>query len=132
MALSRSTILQGLQVNLDRLVYEGNTGSLPPETPHAFIYFITIANLTDRQVKLLGRKWVVEEANGHTQVLEGDKIVGKTPILKPGEAFSYNSYHVTANHARAYGAFYGVDEWNNPVHTLIPPFDLIILEKNKP
>ena len=31
---------------------------------------------------------------GSQLVIEGDKIVGDTPRLEPGEEFSYNSYHV--------------------------------------
>ena len=34
-----------------------------------------------------------------TTVVEGDGVVGQTPVLEPGEDFSYNSYHVTAANA---------------------------------
>jgi ApaG protein len=95
---------------------------LPPDQPHAFVYFITIRNGSDRMVTLLGRKWVVEHCDGTQLVIEGDKIVGETPRLAPGEHFSYNSYHVTGLDAVAHGCFHGVDEFGHKVHVLLAPF----------
>ena len=37
---------------------------LPADKPHAFVYFITIHNSSDRTITLLGRKWVVFHADG--------------------------------------------------------------------
>lgn len=120
--------LPGLDVRLDKLVYQ--TGpNLPEETPHGFIYYLTIENGSDRDVTLLGRKWVIEEADGEKLVIEGDGIVGKTPRLRPGESFSYNSFHVAKYNSRAYGSFHGVDSSANPVFVRIPPFEMKIPEE---
>ena len=73
-------------------------------------------------VTLLGRKWVVEHCDGTQLVIEGDKIVGETPRLAPGEHFSYNSYHVTGLDAVAHGCFHGVDEFGQKVHVNLAPF----------
>jgi ApaG protein len=100
--------LPGLSVRLDKLVYGLGGMALPPDQPHAFVYFLTIRNDSDRTVTLLGRKWVIEHADGTQLVVEGDKIVGETPTLAPGEQFSYNSYHVGAGSARAHGSFHGL------------------------
>jgi len=100
--------------------------SLPPDKPHAFVYFITVRNASDRTVTLLGRKWVIENADGSQQVVEGDKIVGETPRLEPGEHFSYNSYHVTSMDAHVRGSFHGVDELGERVHVILPSFDMTI------
>ncbi len=119
--------LPGLQVKLDKLVYRrGADGQLPPDKPHAFIYFLTIRNDSDRTVTLLGRKWVIEHADGTRLVVEGDKIVGKTPTLAPGEHFSYNSYHVGHCSARAHGSFHGVDASGAHIYVRIPAFDMIV------
>lgn len=107
-------------------MYHRGGPSLPPDKPHAFVYFITITNGSDRTVTLLGRKWVLEHADGSRLVVEGDRIVGETPRLAPGESFSYNSYHVTGGDARAHGCFHGHDETGERVHVLLPPFDLVI------
>ena len=100
--------------------------SLPPDKPHAFVYFITISNASDRTVTLLGRKWVIEHTDGSRLVVEGDKIVGETPRLAPGESFSYNSYHVTGVDARALGSFHGLDEYGRRIHVVLPVFEMQI------
>jgi ApaG protein len=123
---SPSRELSGLSAHLDRLVYHHGGMSLPPDKPHAFVYFITLRNASDRTVTLLGRKWVIEHADGSRQVVEGDKIVGETPRLEPGEHFSYNSYHVTAVDARVQGSFHGVDEFGERVHAILAPFEMTI------
>lgn len=118
--------LPGLTACLDRLVYHHGGMSLPPDKPHAFVYFITIRNGSDRMVTLLGRKWVIDHADGTRMVVEGDKIVGEAPRLAPGEQFSYNSYHVTACDARAQGSFHGTDEFGARVHVILPPFVMTV------
>jgi ApaG protein len=116
----------GLTARLDKLVYHHGGVSLPEDKPHAFVYYITIRNGSDRTVTLLGRKWVIEYDDGSRQVIEGDKIVGESPRLAPGEEFSYNSHHVTGRDARVLGCFHGADEAGTKVHVLLPPFDLAI------
>lgn len=125
-AVSRSSELPGLTACLDKLCYHHGGASLPADKPHAFVYFITIHNASDRTVTLLGRKWVVLHADGTQLVIEGDRIVGETPRLAPGEQFSYNSYHVTGCDACAHGSFHGVDEHGRRVHVILPPFEMSI------
>lgn len=121
-----SRALPGLSARLDRLVYHRGGSSLPPDKPHAFVYFITLTNGSDHTVNLLGRKWLVEQADGERLVIEGDKIVGETPRLAPGESFSYNSYHVTGCDALVTGSFHGVDETGARVHVVLPTFAMSI------
>jgi ApaG protein len=118
--------ISGLVARLDKLVHHHGGVSLPEDKPHAFVYYITIRNGSDRTVTLLGRKWVIEHGDGTRQVIEGDKIVGETPRLAPGEEFSYNSHHVTGCDARVLGCFHGVDESGEKVHVLLSPFDLTV------
>ncbi len=120
--MSASLALPGLTARLDKLVYHHGGKCLPPDQPHAFVYFVTIQNATEHTVTLLGRKWVLTHADGSRQVIEGDKIVGETPVLAPGESFSYNSYHVAGGDVAAQGSFHGVDEARRPVHVVLPPF----------
>jgi ApaG protein len=122
--VTASRALPGLTARLDKLVYHHGGMSLPPDKPHAFVYFITIANGSDHTITLLGRKWIIHHADGTQLVVEGDKIVGETPRLAPGEQFSYNSYHVTGVDARAAGAFHGVDDHGAKIHVTLPPFEM--------
>jgi ApaG protein len=118
--------LPGLTARLDKLCHHHGGASLPPDKPHAFVYFVTLVNGSNRTVTLLGRKWVLHHADGTQLVVEGDKIVGETPRLAPGEEFSYNSYHVTGMDATAFGSFHGVDEHGSKVHVLLPPFEMTV------
>jgi ApaG protein len=118
--------LPGLSVRLDNLVYGHSGLQLPPDKPHAFIYFLTIRNDSDRTVTLLGRKWIIENGDGTQLVVEGDKIVGETPNLAPGEQFSYNSYHVGTGNARAHGSFHGLDDDGQRIFVRIPAFDMVV------
>jgi len=122
---SQAEELDGLRVSIDRVLYQQLEHPVD-EREHAFIYFITISNLSARPVTLLGRKWIIEHADGGKLVIEGDKIVQQTPRLEPGESFSYNSYHVTAQPATAAGAFHGVDADGAPIFVRIPAFPMNI------
>ena len=118
--------LPGLTARLDKLVHHHGGCSLPPDRPHAFVYYITITNGSDRTVTLLGRKWVIEHGDGTRQVIEGDKIVGETPRLAPGEQFTYNSHHITGCDARVHGSFHGADESGAKIHVMLSPFELVV------
>jgi ApaG protein len=96
-----------VRVEVDDVVYMPSLHS-PPDKPHPFIYFITIHNESDKIIRILGRKWLVIEGDGECVVVEGNGVIGETPTLKPGENFSYNSYHVVASSGEAAGALYGV------------------------
>lgn len=124
--------LKGLTARLDKLVYHHGGVSLPEDKPHAFVYFITIENASDRVITLLGRKWVIHHNDGTQLVVEGDRIVGETPRLAPGEQFSYNSYHMTGIDALAQGCFHGVDEFGNRIHVALPPFEMHIPRAGEP
>lgn len=121
-----SVEVPGLTAHLDRLAHHHGGSCLPEGKPHAFVYFITIKNESDRTVTLLGRKWVILHDDGSRLVIEGEKIVGETPRLAPGEHFSYSSYHVTGGHASAHGSFHGVDEFGRHIHVKLAPFDMVI------
>lgn len=121
-----STELSGLTAHLDKLCYHHGGSSLPADKPHAFVYFVTIHNGSDHTVTLLGRKWVIAHTDGSHLVVEGDKIVGETPRLAPGEQFSYNSYHVTGEDAEVRGCFHGMDEAGRKIHVKLAAFALQI------
>lgn len=54
-------------------------------------YTIEIENHSDRPVKLLTRHWRITDALGVRHDVDGDGVVGKQPLLQPGEAFRYTS-----------------------------------------
>jgi len=124
--------LEGLKATLDKLVHHREKSKVKGLNLHAFIYFISIQNLSDCTVTLQGRKWVLSNDDGTTTVVEVEKIVGETPVIPPGESFSYNSYHVTHLSAQASGSFHGVDEFGRKVHVRLQPFRLKIPPSENP
>lgn len=112
-----------LRVKVDDVVYMPSLDA-PPEKPHPFVYFISIHNDSPLPVTIRGRKWVVREANGEVVVVEGEGVVGQTPVIEPGGHFSYNSYHVVARAAIASGAFFGETATGEWIYTRIPEFRL--------
>ena len=41
--------------------------------------------------QLLGRHWVITDANGKVEEVEGEGVVGEQPWLRPGDDFTYTS-----------------------------------------
>lgn len=114
---------EGLRVTVEDVVYMPSLEA-PPEKPHPFVYFISIHNDSSVPVTIRGRKWVVREDDGEVTVVEGDGVVGQTPLIEPGGNFSYNSYHVVAGGATVEGAFFGETATGEWVFTRIPEFRL--------
>lgn len=114
---------EGLRVRVDDVVYMPSLDA-PPEKPHPFVYFISIHNDSPVPVTIRGRKWVVREDDGEVTVVEGQGVVGQSPIIEPGGHFSYNSYHVVAGGASASGAFFGETAAGEWIFTRIPEFRL--------
>lgn len=65
--------------------------SLPASRQYVFAYIVTIRNTGKVAAQLIARHWDIEDADGHTQVVDGLGVVGHQPLLQPGEAFQYTS-----------------------------------------
>jgi ApaG protein len=56
-----------------------------------FLYTIRISNLGSETVQLISRHWIIRDANGRVDEVEGPGVVGDQPILEPGESYDYTS-----------------------------------------
>jgi ApaG protein len=65
--------------------------SSPGDSRYFWAYAIEITNNGDDIVQLRSRHWRITDANGRTEEVRGPGVVGKQPVLKPGEMFSYTS-----------------------------------------
>jgi ApaG protein len=65
----------------------------PPMRKHCFQYTIRITNNSDKDtIQLLGRRFEIQTvASSMKDVVQGEGVTGRTPILKPGEVFEYTS-----------------------------------------
>ena len=58
---------------------------------YAFGYTITIENQSKDAVQLYARHWEIYDALNKTETVTGEGVVGKKPVLKPGEQHTYTS-----------------------------------------
>ena len=65
--------------------------SEPDSDRYVFAYTITISNSGAVAAQLISRHWIITDANGKVQEVNGDGVVGEQPYLKPGEEFRYSS-----------------------------------------
>lgn len=63
----------------------------PAKSQFVWAYFVRIENKGDIVVQLRSRYWKITDANGRIQEVRGPGVVGKTPVLRPGDVFEYNS-----------------------------------------
>ena len=70
--------------------------SAPDEDRYVFAYTIQIRNAGRQAARLVARHWVITDANGKTEEVEGEGVVGEQPWLRPGEAFEYTSGAIIA------------------------------------
>lgn len=63
----------------------------PEEHRFLWAYTIRIENSGAVTVQLLNRHWVITDARGQVEEVRGPGVVGKQPVLEPGEHFEYTS-----------------------------------------
>ncbi|MCG8426115.1 MAG: Co2+/Mg2+ efflux protein ApaG [Chromatiales bacterium] len=79
------------QFSIDVNVTYIDEQSAPEEHRYVFAYTIHIENQGDTAARLIGRHWIITNADGKTQEVIGEGVVGQQPFLRPGENFSYTS-----------------------------------------
>ena len=57
----------------------------------AFTYHITIENHSKDSVQLTSRHWEISDSLNHVEIVDGEGVIGKKPVLKPGELHTYSS-----------------------------------------
>lgn len=65
--------------------------SNPDDDHYVWAYTIEITNEGNETVQLRSRHWKITDAHGRLEEVRGAGVVGETPVLAPGEAFSYTS-----------------------------------------
>lgn len=78
-----------IQVSVESQFIEKESN--PEQARYVFAYTVTIVNQGSVSAKLLTRHWIISDADGRTQEVHGDGVVGEQPYLKPGEGFRYTS-----------------------------------------
>ena len=77
------------------------------ENMYVFAYTITIENKSKFAVQLLDRHWEIFDSQGEYQIVDGEGVIGKQPILQPNESFSYTSgCQLNSDYGKMKGHYY--------------------------
>lgn len=98
----------------------------------AFGYKVTIENQSKDAVQLNARHWTILDSLNNTEIVVGEGVIGKKPVLKPGESHTYTSGCLLSS---PFGAMYGFYDMVNfsttkkfkvniPIFKLSAPFAL--------
>jgi len=82
-------VTNGIHVGVEARYSEEH--SAPARSHWFFLYTITITNHGDETVQLLSRHWIITDAEGAVQEVQGEGVVGEQPVIAPGESFRYTS-----------------------------------------
>ncbi|MDB6162887.1 MAG: apaG [Xanthomonadaceae bacterium] len=101
--------------------------SEPDQDRYVFAYTVHIRNNGSVPARLLGRHWVITDANGHVQEVNGEGVVGEQPWLRPGEDFSYTSGAVLETHlGTMQGSYEMIADDGTRFEAPIPAFTLSV------
>ncbi|HYE37182.1 Co2+/Mg2+ efflux protein ApaG [Methylocaldum sp.] len=109
-----------------KTVYLGEE-SHPGAERYVFAYTVTMENTGTIPARLLGRRWVITDANGKMIEVVGEGVVGEHPYLRPGEAFQYTSSAMIETPVGSMqGSYQLVADDGVPFEAPIAPFSLAI------
>lgn len=99
--------------------------SNPGDGEWLFEYTIKIANESDRSVQLLSRHWTITDGDGKVEEVRGPGVIGKQPIIGPGESFEYTSAcPLTTSFGVMQGTYQMVASGGDHFDIAIAPFSL--------
>lgn len=99
--------------------------SEPEKSQFVWAYKVRIENGGDVAVQLRSRHWKITDGLGRVQEVKGPGVVGKTPLLRPGEMFEYTSGTPLSTPSGIMGGTYQmVDEAGVKFDIEIPTFSL--------
>ena len=97
----------------------------PENDRYIFAYTITIKNVGSVPAQLVSRHWIITDGNNEVQEVRGLGVVGKQPLLQPGESFQYTSgSSMTTTIGTMKGTYQMVAEDGTHFEAVIPEFVL--------
>lgn len=92
-----------------------------------FAYHVRISNVGELTAQLLSREWIITDADGHAEHVQGPGVVGEFPMLSPGEDFEYTSFcPLPTSMGTMHGSYTMRDENGEEFEAEIAPFTLAV------
>lgn len=86
-------------------------------------YHARIENCSELSVQLLSRSWTIVDGRGTVHEVQGDGVVGETPLIAPGGSFDYVSgCPLDTCNGSMTGSYRMVDEDGSLFDAAIPRF----------
>lgn len=82
-------ITKGIKISVET-TYEGSFYK-NYKIQYAFGYTVTIENQSKDSVQLNARHWEILDALNNVEIVSGEGVIGRKPVLKPGESHTYSS-----------------------------------------
>ena len=117
-------ITKGIKISVDTK-FEG-TFYKNYKVHFAFAYKITIENQSKDSVQLNSRHWKIYDALNNIEFVDGEGVIGKKPVLKPGETHTYSSGCLLTSPFGAMQGHYGMVNFTTTkkFEVAIPSFNL--------
>ncbi len=92
----------------------------------AFSYEVTIENQGKDSVQLYSRHWEIHDALNNLEKVDGEGVLGKKPVIKPGEYHRYTSGCLLTSPFGAMKGFYRMINFSTSKNfkVIIPTFRL--------
>ena len=119
------TVTRGIRVQVESF-YDAER-SAPQENYFFFAYQVRISNVGTDTAQLISREWIITDANGEEQRVQGPGVVGEQPVLAPGEAFEYTSFcPLTTAVGSMHGSYRMMSAGGESFDAAIAPFALAV------
>ena len=101
--------------------------SEPDGERYVFAYTVTIRNTGALPARLVNRHWIITDANGKVQEVQGEGVVGEQPHILPGQQHRYSSGAVIETPVGTMEGSYGMrTDDGSPFRADIPCFRLAV------
>jgi ApaG protein len=112
-------------VRVEVLSRHSSENSRPMQGEWVFEYTVRITNQGSEPVQLISRHWIITDGLDHTEEVKGPGVVGKQPVLAPGESFKYSSWcPLKTPTGMMHGAYQMISAGGKQFDIAIAPFAL--------
>lgn len=119
------TTTRGIRVQVESFYDEDR--SAPDESYYFFAYQVQISNVGQETAQLVSREWIITDAQGQEQHVQGPGVVGEQPVLAPGETFEYTSFcPLSTPVGTMHGSYQMVTRAGERFDAVIAPFSLAV------